>query len=311
MNHPAPLRRFALNINAFVKHYLGGLYHRAGEHHIFLFAGGLAFSIIVCIVPFLLILFALMGTILKAGAIQQQIGLFIETMIPYPSYADFVKATLTSRIEEVIAFKKMAGYTGVIGLLFAASGLFSSMRTVLNRIYNVHVDLHAVIGKLRDIGMIFVVLIFFLLSIFVLPLLDVLEDYVGRVESLQPFRFITMRDSFFSLFSYTVMFTLFFFLYSFIPSQRLDKKVTALSAWWATALWGIASEAFGYYITHLASIRRIYGTYALMVVVIIWLYYTSLVFILGAEIGQLYRERYALLQQKKKSEKAKHSRHHA
>lgn len=271
----------------------------------------MAFSIIVCIVPFMLIIFSLLGNILKAAAIQQQISSFIDTTIPYPSYADFVKSTIASRIKEIIAFKKIAGYSGVIGLFFAASGLFSSMRTVLNQVYKVNVGMHIVIGKLRDIGMVFIVMLFFLISISALPVLDILEDYVGREDSLRSFRFIAMRDSLFSFLSYAVMFVLFFFLYYFIPHQRMGRKVTALSALWAAILWGIASEAFGYYISHIASMRRIYGTYALMVVVIFWLYYSSIAFILGAEIGQLYRERRALLPQKQKRKKEKAAQQHA
>jgi uncharacterized BrkB/YihY/UPF0761 family membrane protein len=48
---------------------------------------------------------------------------------------------------------------------------------------------------------------------------------------------------------------------------------------------------FGFYITHFASIERIYGAYVLVVLLAVWIYYSSIIFILGAEIGQLYRER--------------------
>jgi membrane protein len=89
------------------------------------------------------------------------------------------------------------------------------------------------------------------------------------------------------------MFLLFSFLYYFVPYQKVGKKVIVVSAFWAAVLWSIAAEAFGYYISNIASINRIYGAYALAVVVIFWIYYSSLVFIVGAEIGQLYRERHA------------------
>jgi len=41
----------------------------------------------------------------------------------------------------------------------------------------------------------------------------------------------------------------------------------------------------------MATLNRIYGTYALIVVVAFWIYYSSILFLVGAEIGQLYRER--------------------
>lgn len=64
-----------------------------------------------------------------------------------------------------------------------------------------------------------------------------------------------------------------------------------VSALWAAVLWEIAKQAFGYYLNHLASIERVYGAYALGAGLVFWVYYASMVFVLGAEIGQLYRER--------------------
>jgi len=36
---------------------------------------------------------------------------------------------------------------------------------------------------------------------------------------------------------------------------------------------------------------RVYGAYTLLIAVVFWIYYSAVVFIVGAEIGQLYRER--------------------
>ncbi|MGH7450327.1 MAG: YihY/virulence factor BrkB family protein [bacterium] len=286
------------NIKEFFKHYLGGLYHRIGEHHVFLLGGGLAFSILVCVVPFVLIIFSLLGSFLKGAAIQQQLDTFIDTVIPYARHSDFLKKVISSRMEEMIAYKNIAGYSGIIGLFIGASGLFSSMRTILNTLYKVQADVNIVIGKLRDFGMVLAVMVFFLVAVALLPMLNILGEYVGKMEFLKFLIFVTIENSLFSLFSFFIMFLLFFFLYYFVPYQRFGKKVTAVSAFWAAALWEIAAEIFGYYISHVASVRRVYGAYALVVVVIFWIYYSSVVFILAAEIGQLYRERSAKLMKK-------------
>lgn len=309
--HKETMSRIAKKSKAFFKYYFGGLYHRVDEHHIFLLSGGLAFSIIACVVPFVLIIFSLLGAIFEAASIQKQISSFIDTLIPYSRYADFIKETIAARMEEIIAYKKIAGYSGIIGLLLGASGLFSSMRTVLNTIYAVNIDIPVVIGKLRDFGMILLVLVFFLVAVAILPVLDILENLIGKVEFLRFLIFVTIKDSLFSLFSFSIMFLLFFFLYYFVPHQKIGKKVTAVSAFWAAVLWTIAAEAFGYYITNVASVSRIYGAYALVVIVIFWIYYSSLVFIVGAEIGQLYRERHENPREKHKLMKTIRSNHRA
>jgi len=71
----------------------------------------------------------------------------------------------------------------------------------------------------------------------------------------------------------------------------MEKKSIFVSALWAAILWEIAKQLFGLYITHAITLKKIYGAYVLMVVVAFWVYYTSIVFIIGAEIGQLYREK--------------------
>jgi membrane protein len=283
--------RIFKRIKAFFQHYFGGLYRKVDQHHIFLLGGGLAFSIIVCIAPLALVVFSLLGSLFEAESIRQQFSSLISTLIPYPQYADFLKATIAARTDEIIAYKRIAGYSGLAGLFIAASGLFSSMRTALNEIYEVKIDINVVIGKLRDFGMVLLVLVFFVVSVAILPALDFLKGYIAEVKFLRFLIFVTIEDSLFSLFSFSVMFLLFFFLYYFVPHQTTGRRVTAVSAFGAAVLWTLAAEIFGYYAANVAAINRIYGAYALLVIVIFWIYYSSLVFILGAEIGQLYRER--------------------
>ena len=50
-------------IKRFLHHYLWELFNRIGENHLFLLAGGLAFSLFVCIVPFVLIIFFAVGQV--------------------------------------------------------------------------------------------------------------------------------------------------------------------------------------------------------------------------------------------------------
>ncbi len=285
------LLRTLKSTGPFLRHYVGGLYYRIDEHHVFLLAGGLAFSLFVCIIPFVLIIFAALGIVLEASSLEREITSYIDKFIPYETYASYVKEFITSRLEEFRVYKNVAGYVGVVGLLFAASGLFSSMRTVLNRIYKVDIGKHVIIAKLRDFGMILLVLLFFLISTTSLPVMEIIKDSAYKIEFLNLFQLSFVQNVTFRVISFALVFIVFFTLYYLIPYGKLSKKVTAVSALSATLLWEIAKQAFGFYITNFASLKRFYGTYVLMIVVAFWIYYSSITFILGAEIGQLYRER--------------------
>jgi membrane protein len=297
----SPLIVLSQGTRDFIKHYGGGLYTRVDDHHVFLLGGGLAFSLFICIVPFMLILFAVLGAVLDSNYMQYQVNLLIDTIIPYYQYSEFVKKIIYSRISEVIEYKNIAGIIGAFGLLFAASGLFSSMRTVLNHVFGVEKDVNLILGKLRDFALVVMVIIIFFLTTMLAPVIDVLRQSAGKFKSLAFFNAPIFEHFFFTLVSFSIIFLVFTVLYITVPLKKLRKKSIVISALWAALLWETAKQVFGYYIYHFSAFGKIYGTYALVVVVAFWIYYSSIVFIIGAEIGKLFEERLVVKELRKAS----------
>ena len=274
-----------------IAYYAAGLYHRVGEHHIFLMAGGLTFSLFVCIIPLVLIVFAGLGIVLEKPSITQEINSFIENVIPYTDFAESVKQLVFPRVNEFTIYKNLAGIIGIAGLFFAASSLFSSMRTTLNTIYRVTASESVLIGKLRDLGLVLLVLAYFLISTMILPIMRIIEDFAEKSEFTRSLNLDFLGEFALNGFSILIIFISFFIVYYFIPYKKPPKKAIVVSAVSASLLWILAERVFGFYITNVVTLKRIYGAYFFMIVVAFWIYYTSLVFILGAEIGQLFRER--------------------
>jgi membrane protein len=294
--------RFVLNlipsfkkIKGFSKHYFGGLYTRVDEHHVFLLAGGLAFSLFVCIIPFVLIIFAVLGSVLDSEVVQYQIKTLIDTIIPYGEYSDFAQRIIFKRINEFIQYKTLAGIIGGFGLLFAASGLFSSMRTILNRVFGVETDVNVIIGKLRDFALVLMVLLIFFATTISMPFINILFQYANNFEFLGFLRASFFEHILLSILSLSLIYVVFVVLYFSVPLKKIGKKATFISALWAALLWEAAKQLFGIYLYNYAAFGKIYGAYALAVVVAFWIYYSSVVFIIGAEIGRLYYERRYLI----------------
>jgi membrane protein len=276
---------------SFFIYYYTGLVKRIEDHHVFLFGAGLAFSIFLCIIPFVLIIFAVLGGLLDSTYVQFQINTLIETIIPYSRYSEFVKKIIFDRINEVIEYKNIAGIIGVFGLLFAASSLFSSMRTILNKVYGVETDVNIFMAKLRDFALVFMVIIIFFISTVMMPTVDLLRQKAGEWTAIEFLSSGVFSHIIFSLLSLLVIFIVFTILYFTVPLRKLGRRATFMSALWAAILWEAAKQLFGYYLYNFAAFNRIYGAYALVVVVAFWIYYSSVVFIVGAEIGYLYFER--------------------
>ena len=272
-------------------HYGGGLYDRVDRHHVFLMASGLAFAALMCIIPLILIIFAILGMVLGKPSIAQEIDILIERIVPYESYASFVKQLILSRVGEFTIYKNAAGIIGLFGLLFAATSLFSGMRTTLNTVYRVPSPESVLIGKLRDLGLVVLVLLYFLLSTTLLPSLEITKELADRVAALSFLRFDFVENLIVGAASFLIIWVAFLVVYFLVPYERPPKRVVVVSALSAAVLWELAKQLFGFYITHFVTLKLVYGAYVLLIVVAFWIYYTSLVFILGAEIGQLYRER--------------------
>ncbi len=288
------LYKISPNFKKFVdslRYYVMGMYHNTDQHHLFLFAGGLAFSLFVCIIPFNLIIFWILGYFLESASVEMQINHLIDTIIPYAVYADFAKNVLFKRINEVIEYRNIVGFIGVIGLFFAASGFLSSIRTVLNKVFGASGEINFLLGYLRDFVTIIIVIFAFLVVTIVLPLIDVFRQASEQLHFFEFLQYGIFQKIFTSLLSVVLIYFLFSWLYKFVPTVKISKRGVRFGAFWAALLWEIAKQIFGFYIYNFATYGKIYGTYALAVVIAFWIYYSAVVFIVGAEMGKLFYDK--------------------
>jgi membrane protein len=276
---------------SFAWHYFGGLYDRLDRHHVFLLSGGLAFSLFVCIIPFTLIIFWLLGKFLNSAEVELQIITLIETLVPYEEYSEFVKGVIFERVKEVIQFRNLAGFVGIIGLFFAASGFASSLRTVLNKVFGTDLDMNIFLGKLRDFVVILIVVLSFFITTLLLPLLDFFSSLAESTPYLQFFNKTIFQDAFSASISLVIMIFIFSLMYKFMPIVKIRKRSVLIGSLWAAFLWVGAKLIFGLYLSTFTTFSRIYGAYALGIALAFWIYYTAVVFIIGAEIGKLFDER--------------------
>ena len=257
----------------------------------YLAAGGIAYSILLSAIPFVLLVFSILGNLINPETVEIQLKTLIDTMIPYPQYSDYTMKFIMTRITEVIQYKTVTAYLGAFGLLFTSTWLFSSMRTTLNGIFGVSDHKNAFIALLRDFGMVLLLVVLLAFSTFILPVLNVLTTAAEYSAIFKAFELSEIIDIAFSIGSVVILYILFFLFYYLIPYENLGRRVPAVAAFWATLLWELAKSGFGYYVSHFLGAGKLYGAFILIVVIIFWIFYSSILFVLGAEIGQLYRER--------------------
>jgi membrane protein len=285
---PIPVFRKILE---FFKHYFIGLYKKIDEYNLFFAGAGIAYSLFLGMIPLILLVFSLLSNLFDVKTLQNQIFQLIDTVIPYPVYASYMKKVIETRLPEFVGYKTIAGYTGAIGLLITSTWIFSSMRTILNRIFHTTIQKNPFVGLLRDLGMVILLVIFITLSTFVFPIVNLILEVAQTSHVMSSFNVSALWNFVVRVSSLLIMIIMFFSLYYLIPYEKLPKRVALMSAFWTTLLWELARNIFGYYIQYFFSSNALYGAFALIVVILFWVFYSSCIFIIGAEIGQLYRER--------------------
>jgi membrane protein len=165
------------------------------------------------------------------------------------------------------------------------------MRTILDVAYHVKAGASVLVSKLRDFLSTLVVAIVFLLSLTVLPVWEAAIDAAQSLGIVSVLNLGGLFDILVNVLSFILVLLVFGGVYTLVPSRRQPFRIVLVSASAAAILWEIAKEGFGIYITNVASFNRVYGAYAFLIIIGFWIYYTSVVFAIGAEIGQLYRER--------------------
>jgi membrane protein len=278
-----------------LKYYAGGIYNKFDEDHIWIQSAGIAFYILICAIPFTLILFSIFGIYLSSENAVSAIDKYLNAVVGItPDLRDKIKNVILSRMDEISSNRTLTAIIGTLGILWTASGLFSTIRDVLNKIYKIDLEVFYVWGKLKDIGMVFVVTVLFLLSFTSTTIISILKtiDEKFFFNTLFSFGFI---ESFASvLVGLFFTFLMFYTVYRIVPHGKISNKIVLVSSISSTLMWEILKFGFTQYLVHFSNFTAVYGAYAAIAAVIFWVYYSSTTFVLGAEIGQLYHEKILL-----------------
>jgi membrane protein len=275
-----------------LKYYAKGLYNKSDEDHIWVLSSGIAFNLIICAIPFTLILFSILSGYLSSEATTATINRYLRNFVGLtPELKSKIQSLVFSRIEEMSHYSTLTAIIGTIGILWTASSLFSTIRDVLNRIYKTKMEVFFLWGKLKDIGMVFLTSLLFFLSLLSTFILSIIKSIEQKFFSTSFFG-LGIFDKLISLFlGLLFSFLMFYIIYKLVPHGKINNKVVLTSSVTSTISWELLKILFTVYLINFSNFTAVYGAYAALVAVIFWIYYSSFTFVLGAEIGQLYTER--------------------
>jgi len=248
----------------------------------FFLSSGIAFNILISLVPFIMLLLALVGTYLyKDQGVLNRVLAYSRDMAP--TLGPKVMKTFT----QVIQSRHVVGILGCVGLLWISTGVFRSLRIALNIVFRAQERRGMLRGIIDDLLMIVLVGILLLVSMILGPVVIFLQNYQGKIPvAVGP----TLQWTLNYLLPFLLTCCMFFLIYKIIPHRRVLFTSALQAALFAGLLWEVAKHLFAWYVLHLARYSLYYGSLSTLAIFVLWVYYSSTILVVGGEFAYFLEE---------------------
>jgi len=248
----------------------------------FFLSSGIAFNILINLIPFILLLLALVGTYLyNDQEVLNHIRAYLRNVAPT------LDPKIIGSLMDLIESRQIVGILGFVGLLWFSTWVFGSLRIALNIVFRVEKSQGMPRGIGVDLLMILLVGILLLVSMILSPVVTFLQSYQGQIPvAIGP----TIQWILKYLLPFFLTYCMFFLIYKITPNKRVHFKSALQAALFAGLLWELAKHLFGWYVVHLAGYSIFYGSLSTLVIFVLWVYYFSTILVVGGEFAYFLEE---------------------
>ena len=260
------------------------------EDEPFALAAALSYYTLFSLAPLLIIAISIAGFVFGEQAAQNQIVQTIRGLVGQDS-AQAIQGMIQSAGEKPHA-GIISTVFGVIALLFGAGGVVGQLQTSLNKIWGVEPKPgQGVWGFIRQrfvsFAMVLSVGFLLLVSLLVSALLSAFTTLLGSV--LGGLTIVSHAIDIAVSFGFVTL--LFALIYKFLPDAKIRWKDVWIGAALTSVLFTIGKFLIGIYLGS-SGVASVYGAAGSLVTVLLWVYYSSLIFFLGAEFTEVYAAEY-------------------
>lgn len=255
-------------------------------------AGSLSYYTLLSLAPLLVVVLALAGLVIDGEVLRNAVVSRINDLMGHGTaqFIESVLKTLDRPARGIIAV--IAGFAiSVVG----ATTVFAQLQTAFNRIWHVEAnpDRGAVWGYLRQrllsLGMVLTIAFLLLISLALSTLLTGLQGSLNHHLPGAPLIWRSVNAAV----SLALITTLIAMMFKFLPDARIAWRDLWLGAFITSVLFTIGKFLIGLYLGHV-TVGSTYGAAGSAVVLMVWIYYASLILFFGAKITQVMsRQRHA------------------
>ena len=268
----------------FIYHFIHDVFVEYKRDHGNLFAAAISFFGLISFIPLILLGVGVFGIIIGSYDMALETVLkFARDFIPIDIY------DIETYLRGLSNQSKVLSGLGLLGLLWSGSQVF----VILQQVMNVALDVKESVSFLRGRWVALIIVasagMLFLFSIAFTSAMIAARHY--RVVGFQADDFRFFWD-FISILLPIIISTLAFTLiYKYLPTKTIGTSGPIAGGITAGILFEIAKYLFRFYVIHVAQFHAVYGSLGSVLMLVIWIYYVSVIAVLGAEVASVYVKR--------------------
>ena len=251
-------------------------------------AAEMGFMMVIGIFPFMLFLMAVFGW-MGNKSLMDPILRFLSNIMPEQAM-DLIYTVLSEAM--IFSHGKTIAIIGFIVTLILSTNGVAVVLKGMNRAYKVNETRSFIYTRFLSLLMVFVDTLVMFLSINLIVFGKVIIHFMTthlHMSWAKAAIWLIIRWPI----AFAALFLMAFLSYYILPDLRGNEKFkmrsTLPGTWFFCTFWLVGSWGFSIYVNNLKTYNMVYGTIGAFAVLMVWLYYTSILILVGAEINsQVY-----------------------
>jgi membrane protein len=255
----------------------------------FSYASSIAFYTIFSLPAILIISLSIGATFYERDVVQEELVNQVSRLIGEKSAADIEKILINASVDSTGTIAKIFG---IATLIFSATTVFISLQTSLNKIWGIKPKpqrgfVKYLLDRLMSLAMVISIGFLLLVSLVIDTALMVIQKGLLEIMAGWTLYFVTALNIILSLGLITLIFAM---LFKALPDAKIKWRDVWVGSIITTAFFTLGKYLIGFYLGN-SSLNSAYGAAGSLVIILIWVYYSTIIFLFGAELTSVYAEK--------------------
>lgn len=270
--------------------YLKTVFKEFSADDILKYSASLAYYTVFSIAPLLVIISTLASFFYGKDAVQGQV---------YEQLQGLVGSVAAIQIQDIIKNIHLVGNSffasivSVIILLIGATTIFGEIQDSLNKIWGLRIKTKKtwwklIITRLLSFSIILCIGFIMIVSLILNALVSAFGKFLGRYIHHFSVYFIEITEA---LLSFAIAAFLFSLMFKVLPDAKIKWKDVLFGGLITAIFFTLGKLAIGFYLGK-SNLTTLYGAAASIIIIMVWVYYSSIILYLGAEFTKVHSKLY-------------------